>query len=232
MSQLFFLDPEWLCCLMAQIVTITEVNPLIDKQGVSSATLWKSLSLLPSLPPSLPPSVPPSSPPPPPLSLIMFSLSYLLCLLCATPSIQLLQVHSLSHLLKEPKFPSEFLPEYIRLLERFEVVLSQTSHTLLIPSPLPKRKPPSILLPPASPGCEMMMSLLSCCFCCCGYFGVFTSVSMYIYMYMRITVFFHVPSTTLPSSLLSFHPLFSSSSPSLPPSLPPSLSPSLSSPDN
>ena len=36
LSQLFFLDPEWLCCLMAQIVTVTEVNPLIDKQGVSS----------------------------------------------------------------------------------------------------------------------------------------------------------------------------------------------------
>ena len=50
LSQLFFLDPEWLCCLMAQIVTITEVNPLIDKQGVSSTAIWKSLS--PSLPPS------------------------------------------------------------------------------------------------------------------------------------------------------------------------------------
>ena len=64
LSQLFFLDPEWLCCLMAQIVTITEVNPLIDKQGVSSTALWKSLSLPPSLPPpSVPPSIPPSSPP-------------------------------------------------------------------------------------------------------------------------------------------------------------------------
>jgi hypothetical protein len=90
---------------MAQIVTVTEVNPLIDKQG-------------------------------------------------------LLQVHSLSHLLKEPKFPSEFLPEYIRLLERFEVVLSQTSHTLLIPSPLPKRKPPSVLLPPASPGSQIICRYL------------------------------------------------------------------------
>ena len=58
LSQLFFVDPEWLCCLMAQIVTITEVNPLIDKQGVCSTALWKSLSL----PPSLLPSIPPSSP--------------------------------------------------------------------------------------------------------------------------------------------------------------------------
>ena len=111
------------------------------------------------------------------------------------------------------------------------MVLSQTSHTLLIPSRLPKRKPPSVLLPPASPGCEMMMSLLSCfCCCCCyccGYFGVFNSVSMYMY----ITVFFMYMYLPPLLSLLSFHPLFPSSFPSLPPtlliSLPPSFSPSL-----
>ena len=66
LSQLFFLDPEWLCCLMAQIVTVTEVNPLIDEQGVSSTALWESFSLAPSLCPSIPPSLPPP--------LIMFSL--------------------------------------------------------------------------------------------------------------------------------------------------------------
>lgn len=60
------------------------------------------------------------------------------------------------HLLKEPKFPSQFIPEYIRLLERFEVVLSQTPQTLLIPSRLPRAKPSSVTLPPASPGCEKM----------------------------------------------------------------------------
>ena len=69
---------------------------------------------------------------------------------------QLLQVRHLSHLLKEPKFPSQFMPEYIRLLERFEVVLSQTPHTLLIPSHLPRKKPLSVIPPPASPGCEKM----------------------------------------------------------------------------
>ena len=73
---------------------------------------------------------------------------------------QLLQVRSLSHLLKEPKFPAEFMPEYICLLERFEVVLSQTSQTLLIPSRLPRKKPSSIILPPASPGCELTSLLL------------------------------------------------------------------------
>ena len=73
---------------------------------------------------------------------------------------QLLQVRSLSHLLKEPKFPSEFETEYIRLLERFEVVLLQTSQTLLIPARLSRKKPASILLPPASAGCKMMMSFV------------------------------------------------------------------------
>ena len=83
----------------------------------------------------------------------------LLCLLF--PSSQLLQVRSLSHLLKEPKFPAVYMREYIQLLERFEVVLSQTAQTLLIPSRLPKSKPPSVLLPPASPGCETQYSVHS-----------------------------------------------------------------------
>ena len=39
LSQLFFLDPEWLCSLMAQIITVTEVNPLVDRQGVSRALI-------------------------------------------------------------------------------------------------------------------------------------------------------------------------------------------------
>lgn len=44
LSKLFFLEPEWLCSLMAQIITVPEVNPLIDKQGVSLL-----LPLFPSL---------------------------------------------------------------------------------------------------------------------------------------------------------------------------------------
>ena len=126
---------------------------------------------------------------------------------------------------KSQSFPlSSCRSTFVYCMERFEVVLSQTSYTLLIPSPLPKRKPPSVLLPPASPGCEMMMSLLSCHFCCCcGYFGVF---NMYMYMYMYISLFsctFHHPtllSPVLPSPFLLLISLPPSFSPSLPLSFP------------
>jgi len=35
LSELYFLNPEWLCSLMAQIITIPEINPFISKDGVS-----------------------------------------------------------------------------------------------------------------------------------------------------------------------------------------------------
>lgn len=137
LSKLFFLEPEWLCSLMAQIITVPEVNPLIDKQGVSPLLLLSKFAQ--------------------PIFCLFDEYILLVC------SPQLLQVSHIPHLLKEPKFPSQFIPEYIRLLERFEVVLSQTPQTLLIPSRLPRVKPSSVTLPPASPGCEMMSSFISRC---------------------------------------------------------------------
>jgi len=35
-NNLYFIDPEWLCQMMARVVTIREVNPYIDEQGVLS----------------------------------------------------------------------------------------------------------------------------------------------------------------------------------------------------
>jgi len=99
LSELYFLDPEWLCTLMAHIITVPEINSFISPEG-------------------------------------------------------LLKVKNIFHLLKEPKFPSEFILEYIRLLERFEVAHRQTPDTLLIPSRLPQKKPSSVVLPPANPGCK------------------------------------------------------------------------------
>ncbi len=34
LRELYFLNPEWLCMLMAQIITIPEINPFITKEGV------------------------------------------------------------------------------------------------------------------------------------------------------------------------------------------------------
>ena len=33
-SNLYFIDPEWLCQMMARVVTIREVNPYINEHGV------------------------------------------------------------------------------------------------------------------------------------------------------------------------------------------------------
>ena len=62
LSQLFFRGSavSWLRLSPSQRSTLS----LINREGVSSTALWKSLSLPPSLPPpSVPPSIPPSSPP-------------------------------------------------------------------------------------------------------------------------------------------------------------------------
>ncbi len=52
LSELYFLNPEWLCMLMAQIVTIPEINPFISKEGVSgrrSIVVSVIMSRLPSI---------------------------------------------------------------------------------------------------------------------------------------------------------------------------------------
>ena len=36
LSDLYFLDPEWLCMLMGQIITVKQINAFISKDGVSS----------------------------------------------------------------------------------------------------------------------------------------------------------------------------------------------------
>ena len=172
LSQLFFLDPEWLCSLMAQIITVTEVNPLIDKQGVRQHyCTWGNcfFNVFNHSGTSIDSTCRNTS-----VRHTSYDKAYCIHVQDTRnrffPSSlppQLLQVRSLPHLLKEPKFPSEFMPEYVRLLERFEVVLSQTPHTLLIPSRLAKKKPSSLALPPASAGGETDDIICCCCCCCC-----------------------------------------------------------------
>ena len=35
LSDLYFVNPEWLCRMMAQVITVREINPYITPQGVS-----------------------------------------------------------------------------------------------------------------------------------------------------------------------------------------------------
>ena len=37
LSDLYFLDPEWLCTLMAHIITVPEINSFISPEGVSTS---------------------------------------------------------------------------------------------------------------------------------------------------------------------------------------------------
>ena len=36
LNNLFFLDPQWLCQMMARVVTVKEINPFISPQGILS----------------------------------------------------------------------------------------------------------------------------------------------------------------------------------------------------
>ena len=63
------------------------------------------------------------------------------------PSLQVLPCTDLDFLFRPPTYPAEFMGEYVRLLELFEVALRQTSDILLIPSHLPASAP-SLDIPP------------------------------------------------------------------------------------
>lgn len=40
LNDFYFLDPEWLCRLMAQIITVREINPCIGPDGVCTIIMW------------------------------------------------------------------------------------------------------------------------------------------------------------------------------------------------
>lgn len=42
LSSLYFIDPQWLCKMMARIVTVKEINPYITPKGIlSKEDAWK-----------------------------------------------------------------------------------------------------------------------------------------------------------------------------------------------
>ncbi|XP_078364681.1 leucine-rich repeat serine/threonine-protein kinase 1-like isoform X2 [Oculina patagonica] len=85
LNHLYFIDPAWVCDLIATLVTIRERNPFI----VNGVMKKKDLELV----------------------------------------------------LRDPKFPEDFIPQYLQLMERFEIALSLNDEQLLVPSMLPKEKP-------------------------------------------------------------------------------------------
>ncbi|XP_077988443.1 leucine-rich repeat serine/threonine-protein kinase 1-like [Glandiceps talaboti] len=52
-----------------------------------------------------------------------------------------MSVSNMKWLFHDEKYPKELLPQYLQLLERFEIALALSSRVLLIPSMLPKAKP-------------------------------------------------------------------------------------------
>ncbi|XP_078595563.1 leucine-rich repeat serine/threonine-protein kinase 2-like isoform X5 [Branchiostoma floridae x Branchiostoma japonicum] len=87
LKDLYFIDPEWLCQMMAQVVTVREGNPFVNNKGI-------------------------------------------------------LKKSDVRNLFKGGAFPPELIPQYLRLLEKFEIALPQTEEELLIPCRLPFVQPP------------------------------------------------------------------------------------------
>ncbi|XP_067017125.1 leucine-rich repeat serine/threonine-protein kinase 1-like isoform X3 [Acropora muricata] len=85
LNHLYFIDPCWVCDLIATLITVRERNPFI----IDGVMKTKDFELV----------------------------------------------------LRDPKFPNEFIPQYLQLMERFEIALSLNDKELLIPSMLPKEKP-------------------------------------------------------------------------------------------
>ncbi|XP_059152219.1 leucine-rich repeat serine/threonine-protein kinase 2-like [Physella acuta] len=94
MKDFYFINPGWLCRMMAQIVTVPEINPFIDRNGVMKRS---SAGLL-------------------------FTGK---------------ETSGSSHFV----FPTSLIPQYLHLLEKFEIALPRNEEELLIPCRLPNRRP-------------------------------------------------------------------------------------------
>ncbi|XP_022097759.1 leucine-rich repeat serine/threonine-protein kinase 2-like isoform X2 [Acanthaster planci] len=96
LKEMYFVDPEWLCKIMALVVTVREINPFISPNG-------------------------------------QMRISDLPILFTRTEDLPI----------------KRLLPQYLKLLEKFEVALPITDTELLIPCKMPSQKP-AITLPCSS----------------------------------------------------------------------------------
>ncbi|CAH1784292.1 unnamed protein product [Owenia fusiformis] len=94
LKDLYFIDPEWLCRMMAQVVTVREINPFISDIGI----LRKE-------------------------------------------DVRMLFTGKRVGDATKYSFPSVLIPQYLRMLEKFEIALPQNEEELLIPCRLPTQHP-------------------------------------------------------------------------------------------
>ncbi|KAH9504825.1 hypothetical protein Btru_062039 [Bulinus truncatus] len=94
MKDFYFINPGWLCRMMAQVVTVPEINPFIDRNGIMKKS-----------------------------------------------SARLLFTGKETSGENSFAFPSALIPQYLHLLEKFEIALPRNEEELLIPCRLPYRRP-------------------------------------------------------------------------------------------
>lgn len=94
LKDLYFIDPAWLCRMLAQVATVEEINPYINKSGIMKKE----------------------------------DLKLLLTGKCADSE-------------KTYIFPPSKIPQFLKLLEKFEIALPQNEEELLIPFRLPISHP-------------------------------------------------------------------------------------------
>ncbi|KAI8480800.1 Leucine-rich repeat serine/threonine-protein kinase 1 [Branchiostoma belcheri] len=85
LDSLYFLDPSWLCDMLAKVLTVEEIN-----RYVQNGRLHKN---------------------------------------------------NVPFLFKDSRFPEQFIPKYLQLLERFEIAMAVDDQELLVPSQLPQGAP-------------------------------------------------------------------------------------------
>ncbi|KAK6177348.1 hypothetical protein SNE40_015467 [Patella caerulea] len=90
----YFINPGWLCRMMAQVVTVPQINPFISPQGIMKKDSAKWLFTGKT-------------------------------------------VGDETHF----KFPHHLIPQYLRLLEKFEIALPRNNDELMIPCRLPAERP-------------------------------------------------------------------------------------------
>lgn len=98
LKDLYFIDPGWLCRMLAQVVTVKQINPYIDTSGVMQKKYLK----------------------------LLFTGK---CGDAEQPYI----------------FPPNKIPQFLKLLEKFEIALPQNENELLIPCRLPISRPGLII---------------------------------------------------------------------------------------